>query len=94
MRWTPGLRLFYRVAMAELKRRREEMALVRVGLVSASLAALALLAILVIFSAASVLRTFELYPHDSSALFLVELVVAWLAALTVGVLYAHQHFQR
>jgi hypothetical protein len=77
--------------MVERQRKLEVMALLRAMLVSASLAALALVAILLVFSAASVLRTFELYPHDSSALFLIELVLALLAASTVGLLYAHQH---
>ena len=52
------------------------MALLRTMLVSASLAALAFIAILFVFSAVSVLRTFELYPHDSSALFLIEVVLS------------------
>ncbi len=86
--------LFYRVTMTERQQKFEVMALLRAMLVSASLAALALAAILLVFSAASVLRTFELYPHDSSALFLIELVLALLAAATVGLLYAHQHYQR
>ena len=94
MRWTLRLRLFYRVTMVERQRRLEVMELLRTMLASASLAALAFVAILFVFSAVSVLRTFELYPHDSSALFLIELVLALLAASTVGVLYAHQHYQR
>ena len=88
------LHLSYRVTMVERQQRSEVTALLRAMLVSASLAALAFVAILFVFSAASVLCTFELYPHDSSALFLLELVLALLAASTVGVLYAHQHYQR
>ena len=78
--------------MVERQRRLEVVALLRAMLVSALLATFALIAILLVFSAVSVLRTFELYPHD--ALFLIELVIALLAASTVGVLYAHQHYQR
>jgi hypothetical protein len=94
MRWTPRLRLFYCVAMVERTRKFEVAALLRVLLASASLAALAFIAILFVFSAVSVLSAFELYPHDSSALYLIELVLALLAASTVGVLYVHQHYQR
>ena len=94
MRWTARSRLSYRVTMVERQRRLEVMALLRAMLASASLAALAFIAILFVFSAVSVLCTFELYPHDGSALFLIELVLALLAAYTVGVLYAHQHYQR
>ena len=70
------------------------MALLRAMLVSTWLATLTFLAILFVFSAASVLCTFELYPHDSFALFLIEMVLALLAASTVGVLYAHQYYRR
>jgi hypothetical protein len=93
MRWTPRRRGFYRVTMME-RRGLKVVALLRAMLVSVSLAVLALIAILLVFSAVSVLRTFELYPHDSSALFLIEVVLALLAASTVGVLYAHQRYQR
>jgi hypothetical protein len=86
--------VLYRVTMVEGNRRLGGMALLRAMLVSASLAVLAFMAILFVFSAVSVLRAFELYPHDSSALFLIEVVLALLAASTVGVLYAHQHYQR
>ena len=84
---------FYRVTMSE-SARLEVRALLRALLVSALLAALAFTAILFVFSAVSVLRTFELYPHDSSALFLIVVVLALLAASTVGVLYVHQHYQQ
>lgn len=94
MRWTPRWRLFYRITMMERQRRLEVMARLRAVLVSASLAVLALIAILFVFSAVSILRTFELYPHDSSALYLIEVVLALLVASTVGVLYAHQHDSR
>ncbi len=94
MRWTPRLRLFYPAAMMEGQRKLEVMARLRVVLVSASLAVLALIALLFVFSAVSVFRTFELYPRDSSALYLIEVVLALLAAATVGVLYAHQHDSR
>jgi hypothetical protein len=94
IRWTPRLRLFYCVAMVERQRKFEVAALLRAMLASASLAALAFIAILFVFSAVSVLGAFELYPHDSSALYLIELVLALLAASTVGVLYVHQHYQR
>jgi hypothetical protein len=94
MRWTPRLRLFYCVAMVERQRKFEVAALLRAMLASASLAALAFIEILFVFSAVSVLSAFELYPHDSSALYLIELVLALLAASTVGVMYAHQHYQR
>jgi hypothetical protein len=80
--------------MMERQRRLEVKARLRAVLVSASLAVLALIAILFVFSAVSVLRTFELYPRDSSAWYLIEVVLALLVASTVGVLYAHQHDSR
>jgi hypothetical protein len=80
--------------MVERQQQTEVMALLRVMLVSVSLTTLTFLAILFVFSAASVLCTFELYPHDSAALFFIEVVLALLAASTAGVLYAHQHYQR
>ncbi len=93
-RWTQRVAPLYCVSMAERQRRSEAEALLRTMLMSASLAALALVAILLLFSAACVLRAFELYPHDNSALFLIEVVLAVLASMTVAALYAHQHFQR
>jgi len=79
--------------MAELQNPKPT-SLLRTTMVSASLAALALVAILLLFSAACVLRAFELYPRDSTALFLIEVVLAVLASMTVAALYAHQHIQR
>jgi hypothetical protein len=93
-RWTQPLAPLYRGSMAEPQRKSKAISLVRTMLVSASLATLALVAILLLFSAACVLRAFELYPRESSALFLIEVVLAVLASMTVAALYAHQHIQR
>ena len=82
------------VALMAEPQKPKSTSLLRTTMVSASLAALALAAILLLFSAACVLRAFELYPRGSSALFLIEVVLAVLASMTVAALYAHQHIQR
>lgn len=93
MRWTPGSRLSYLVGpWWNDSGDPTSWQQLRATLISASVAALAFVAILFVFLSASVLRTFEVYPHN--ALFLIEVVLAVLTASAVGVLYAHQRYQR
>ena len=62
-------------------------------LLSALFAVAIFVAIIFIFSTTSILEAFQLYPHDDTggfALFLIEVVLAFIAASIGGLLFLHR----
>ena len=62
-------------------------------LFSALSAAVTFVAIIFVFTTASILESFQLYPHDAAggfSLFLIEVVIAFTAASVGGLLCMHR----
>ncbi len=62
-------------------------------LLSALFAVAIFLALMFMFSTTSILEAFQLYPHDDTggfALFLIEVVLAFIAASIGGLLFLHR----